>query len=117
MPTFNYRYLLDWIRRNFGKLDELFILADELRIAVRDGVWPIIKQIGDLFAESDLPAAGGLRALAEHDTDHLEAEILAALAGNKLSVQAWDGSRLRKLFDTLLPVMTTLLPILLELQK
>ncbi len=114
--NFNYRQFLKWCLANVGMVTDLANLVQAFAAAPGwQSRWDILHEIGNLLLKSkpvDVPTEeGGVSAFAFSDEAKLEAELNARLAEGGYSVQAWDGHRIRKIWDTLQPF----LPILLQL--
>lgn len=107
-----YRDFLRWCLANIQLVPQLVKLLTSLGSS-RDVAanWEIIKQIGDLFLASINPGDSGYSPFYVDDVDTLEAELIQHLSVNGMSVQAWDGTRIRKIWEGIQP----LLPILLQL--
>ena len=113
MPTINYRKFLQILLGNLDKLDDLMALASEFAAAPTLAArWDVIYQIGKLFLAMDIPE-GEISTFADLDIAALEDKIQCELATKGYTAQAWDGTRLRKLFDNLLPVLIQILPVLI----
>lgn len=114
MPTITYRNFLRIILGNLDKLDDLMALASELVAAGTIAEkWEVIYQIGKLLLAMDIPELSPITTFADLDVKELESQIQNELAGKGYAAQAWDGTRLRRLFDSVLPVLIQILPILL----
>lgn len=112
MPT--YRHFLQILLGNLDKLDDLMALAAELVAAETIAAkWEVIYQIGILLLAMNLPSPDAITTFEALDVDALEQKIQAELGAKGYAAAAWDGTRLRRLFDSLLPVMIQILPILL----
>ena len=109
-----YRYLLNFILANLDKLDDLMALAAELTGAqTASERLDVLYKIGKLFLSAEQPSTDQVSAFGQSSIDDLEAKVCLEMSSKGYSAQAWDGSRLRNLFDTLLPALVQLLPILL----
>lgn len=112
--TITYGWFLNWIKLNVTKFDDLVVLIyDLVKFDNLKAAWSTIKQIGDMLIDSTLPESGNFSVFSVEDNDALEKEVIAALSASGYSAQAWDGSRLRKIFDMIAPTLQLLLPILL----
>lgn len=109
---FGYRDFLRWGLENLDSVPQLIKLVTSLGSS-RDVAenWEIIKQIGDLLVTSIAPPDSSFSPFYTEDVDKLEAELTEKLSVNGVSVQAWDGARLHKIWIALQPI----LPILLQL--
>lgn len=113
--SINYRFFLKFLYANLEKLDDLMALAAEFAgAATMQARWEAIKKIGDLFASAKEPEDDAIAAFQTETDEALEAKVLAAMqaSGNGYSAQAWDGSRLRRIWDTIQPFLPILIGLL-----
>lgn len=116
MSKISYANFLKFLVGNLDKLDDLMQLAADFASAVTlEARWEIIYEIGKLFlAAKETADQDAVTAFQADDIAALESQINAKLAETGYAAQAWDGTRLRKLFDTLLPVLIQILPVLIK---